>query len=142
MPWHKYVVWSDGKKIRSWWTITPQVEEFKTISLALAGPTGVSGGSAHTIPRLLLPDDVKGFILTELKNPRLIGEESFDSIVTHKIEGDWGYHTTLWIDTKTYLLRQIFETDDDHTVETTTTYHPNLDVKINPSEFQFEPPKN
>src|SRR5262249_47398083 len=54
--WDRYIVWAHGAEVRTWWDVRPGVEEAKSLGMALAGATGVSGGSAHTVPALLLPD--------------------------------------------------------------------------------------
>lgn len=52
--WNRYVVWANHEVIRSWWSMGNRTEEFESLSMAIAGPTGISGGTAHSIPSLLL----------------------------------------------------------------------------------------
>ena len=145
-PWQRHVVWADGDKIRSWWTITPQVEEFKSIESALAGPTGVSGGSATTIPRLLMPGMKYESGLKRLRDAKLLGEENVNDADCYKIEatplGEGGSRKTLWIDKQTFLVRKIFETSEfpDFSTKDTTTYKPRVNIDIPAKEFTFEPP--
>ena len=40
--------------------VKPGVRDHESLDFALIGATGVSVGSAHTIPRLLMPDTVNG----------------------------------------------------------------------------------
>jgi outer membrane lipoprotein-sorting protein len=145
-PWQRYVVWADGKKIRSWWTVTPQVKEFESIERALAGPTGVSGGSAATIPAVLIPGMKWGGGLKRLRDARLLGEEKVDDADCYKIEatplGERGSRKTLWIDKQTFLVRKIFGTTKlpSLSTEETTTYKPQVNIDIPAKEFTFEPP--
>jgi hypothetical protein len=46
------------------------VELEESLKLAVAGATGISGGSAHTIARLLLPE-IGGFSLSKLADVNL-----------------------------------------------------------------------
>jgi hypothetical protein len=64
--WHRYLVWTRGGEVRTWWDVRPGGECPKSLSLAVAGATGVSGGSAHTVPALLMADRVGGFRLPDL----------------------------------------------------------------------------
>lgn len=65
-PWQRYVVWRDGTAVRTRWDVTGREESPESLDLALAGATGVSAAAAHTIPALLLPNDVSGFRLPQL----------------------------------------------------------------------------
>src|SRR5437660_3207129 len=51
----RYIVWANGEAVQTWWDVSPGVEQQESLEMALAGATGVSGGSAHTIPALLMP---------------------------------------------------------------------------------------
>jgi hypothetical protein len=48
--WDRYIVWKQGVVIKSWWTLKPEGREFAELSLAIAGATGVSGGSSCGYP--------------------------------------------------------------------------------------------
>jgi hypothetical protein len=50
-----YVVWTEEDDAMSWWSVQPRVRRSESIQLALAGPTGISGGSAFAVPSLLMP---------------------------------------------------------------------------------------
>jgi hypothetical protein len=56
----RYVVWTERGRVRTAWTIAPGLDPCMNLGLALAGATGVSGGSAHTVPTLLMSDRVRG----------------------------------------------------------------------------------
>ncbi len=51
-----YVVWKHGEEVKSWWTIRPEVERHENLGSAIAGATGVSGGTAYTIPSVLMQE--------------------------------------------------------------------------------------
>lgn len=103
------VVWSDGAKTFSFYSFEPeQVKTKEDISLALAGATGISRGSAHTVPALLI-SDVGGFLLTELTKLSLKREEVFEGEECYVIEGHHphGEPWQLWISKKDSLLRKV-----------------------------------
>lgn len=83
------------------------------VSTAVAALTGVSGGSSHTISRLLMPTDVRGWSLEALEEPQVQGEEEIDGHVCHRIVGQYqrSNPTTIWLDAAQYLIRKIFDTD-------------------------------
>lgn len=151
----RYVVWSDGKKIRSWWSIRPMVQEFPSFDLALAGPTGISGGSATAITTLLIPGQNWGTWINTLGNPKLVAVEAIDGVPCLKIDGDYaGSPMTVWADAKSYLVRRTFlkmEVKPDElpgavagepfTTETTITIKPRLNEEIPAKRFEFDPKK-
>jgi hypothetical protein len=168
--WHRYIVWADGANVRTWWEIRPEVEQQPSLSLGLAGATGVSRGSAHTIPAMLMPDSIGGTRLTDLSDLKRLEDAQFGEFDCFRIQGkliidvqpaelerrrrqvmkgtgkDLGYAErgpeTLWIDKSAYLLRRI----DEHTqfdsfrTESTTVYDPLIDVPIADNQLQFDPP--
>jgi hypothetical protein len=141
-----YIVWTDGKSVRSWTHLNPGEEKHFLLSMALAGATGVSGGSAHTVPRLLLPMVVGGWALTEVWDPCCEGEETIDGRICLKVVTKYpsGSPLTIWLDKETHLVRRIFEAHDfkekGFSTEQTTDYAPEVHVSINPAELAFNPP--
>jgi outer membrane lipoprotein-sorting protein len=144
----KYVVWADGTKIRSWWSIKPTVEEFKSIGNSLAGPTGISGGSAATIPAMLIPGMNWKVPLKRLIDAKLLGEEQVGRASCFVIDATTAQfpdrRITIWIDEQTFLLLKLFETNEFETFRTekTTSYRPQLNVDIAKKAFAFEPPSD
>lgn len=165
-PWLRYVVWKSGTVVRSHWDVGPRDERLRSLSLALAGATGVSDGSAHTIPALLLPE-VGGRKLTSLVGARLLGQEEIDGVECHHLTvrerrmsarmeaqrkdemlretGRAWTHVTkepthLWIAVETLLVRRIEEREVFDTFATTsvTDYHAELDVLLGEEDLAFE----
>ncbi|HLX68487.1 MAG TPA: hypothetical protein VKV04_02565 [Verrucomicrobiae bacterium] len=149
-PWQRYIVWADGELVRTWWDIKRGVQEPASVALALAGATGVSGGSAHTIPDLLMPDRVGGRRLTELAELMSLGDETlgggdccrlsgrFPPIPIDPAEEEKRIQETialvgrrperaehsplrLWIDRSTLLIRRIEETKQFETFRSEET---------------------
>jgi outer membrane lipoprotein-sorting protein len=139
----RYIVWSDGKAVQTWWDVGARLQKPESLGLALAGATGVSGGSAHTIPALLLPDEVGGRRLTDIKELRRAEDGKLEKVECFRIEGKYaGVPTTLWIDKKSYVVRRIDEQEkfDNFRTEETTTYEPIIDEKITDEMLEFAPP--
>jgi len=57
---NRYIIWCKGHEVLTWWSIDPGTKREQSLALAVASATGVSSGSAHTIPALLLPNDISG----------------------------------------------------------------------------------
>ena len=51
-----YVVWMKDNEVKSWWTIGSKVNNHESLGNAISGATGVSGGTAYTIPSILLKE--------------------------------------------------------------------------------------
>jgi hypothetical protein len=85
--WKRYIVWANSELIRTWWHLHDGVEQEESLALALAGATGVSGGSAHTIPALLLPAQVDGRRLTDLVRLTSLGDDLIDGITCYRLQG-------------------------------------------------------
>ena len=103
------VIWSDGTKVFSFYSFEPErIETKEDVSFAVAGATGVSRGSAHTIPELLM-SEVGGFSVTELAKLSLKRKEMFEGEECYVVEG---YHPNgeawqLWISKNNFLLRKL-----------------------------------
>jgi outer membrane lipoprotein-sorting protein len=139
----RYIIWFNGKDVRTWWDVGRRLEKPESLSFAVAGATGVSGGSAKTIPTLLLPDMVLGRRLTDITDPKRVENANLGKIECFRVEGMFAdTPTTLWIDQKSYLVRQIDEktTFDDFRTEDTTSYDPSIDDKITDEMLAFDAP--
>ena len=140
----RYIVWRKGKEVQTWWDGKPGVEKPESLNLALAGATGVSGESAHTVPALLLPKEVEGRRLTDMTEAKRIDDAKLDKVDCFRIEGKFaGSPTMLWIDQKTFLVRRIDTQQkfDNFRTEETTTYDPVIDEEIPDKKLEFDPPK-
>lgn len=138
-----YIVWRKGNEIRTWWDIKPGTENPPSLDLAVAGATGVSDCSAHTIPALLLPDEISGRRLTDITEASRIEDAKLDETECFRVHGNFGDSpTTLWIEKKTYLLRRIDDETkfkDFQTVRT-TTYEPVVDGEVADNLLEYNPP--
>lgn len=136
-----FIVWRDESAIKSWWTIKPETRTFETLSQALAGATGVSGGSAINVPSMLMGDLQDTHRIQTLTKLILRGEDQLGDRMAYWIEGrDWRNGLlAIWIDKESFLLLKINEKNKlrDVVSESTTTYQPRINVKIEPAELGF-----
>jgi hypothetical protein len=86
---------------------TPSTE-LMSLRLAVAGATGVSSGSAHTIGRLLLPE-VQGTSMLDLLNPRFNADTEIDGKACYSITARHpkSSERELWIEKQSLLLRTL-----------------------------------
>ena len=107
----RHVIGSDGATAYSLvkeHKAAARVEIEESLSMAVAGATGISSGSAHTIGRLLLPE-VGGLSLMDLVAPTCKKERLFQGTACYCIgaKHPTGPTLELWIEKKTLLLRKL-----------------------------------
>jgi hypothetical protein len=163
--WDRCVIWRKNGVTRSWWTIDVPGEP-ESLSMALAGATGVSRGSAVRVPRLLLPEPGVHERALRLEADQVVAGRPCKMLV----EGREPYEETWAIDAQTWLLlrvtqRMVFDKShheralkaleseargihipppprmEDFETETTTTYEPVFDADIATDVFEFQPPR-
>jgi outer membrane lipoprotein-sorting protein len=154
----RYIVWTDGDQVHSWWDAKPGLRDAGTLRDGLTVAAAVSGGSSVRIPSLLLPQEVgEG-------GPMVVAAERISDATDRdvpciRIQGKsqrtpytftQGTQTltvederiTLWIDRAKLLLRKVEDkkTFSTYTSESVTTYTPEIDVDIPPDQLTFNPP--
>jgi outer membrane lipoprotein-sorting protein len=136
-PEKPYIVWAKGDEVRTWWYVRPGVQTPSSLGLGIAGATGVSGGSAHTIPNLLLPDQIGGRSMASLTDLTRLSDDTVDDTPCFKLQGKFADRpTTLWLEKGTYLILRIAE--DTKLTRTTTVYRPEVDKEIPAEELEFK----
>jgi hypothetical protein len=166
--WHRYIVCARGEEVSTWWDIRPGVRRPESLSLALAGATGVSGGSAHIVPSLLMPDRVGGVRMTGLRELTRLGNARLGQIECYRVRGRFVIDpeeaercrreiqerfgrtlpavdrspVTLWVEKETFLLRRIEEQtrSEELRTDTVTTYDPRAEGPVTEQQLQFDPP--
>jgi outer membrane lipoprotein-sorting protein len=141
----RYIVWQNRDDVRTWWDLNQRSEREESLGMALAGATGVSGGSAHTIPSLLLPNEIGGRKLTDIEAAKLGENKPLGDHVCLTIEAVYaGNPITIWIDEQTFLVRRIDSTTafDDFTTTETTIYDPVVNVDIDPKRLEYNAPRS
>jgi hypothetical protein len=84
-PEKPYIVWAKGDEVRTWWYVKPDVQNPSSLGLGIAGATGVSGGSAHTIPDQLLPDQIGGRSVVSLTDLTRLSDDAVDDTPCFKL---------------------------------------------------------
>lgn len=144
---HHFIVWSQGKDTQTYWDMPKPNIQTTTLSRGVARGTGATNGSAHTVPSLLLPDQLTGSRkLTDLIDVTRGKNEILDGTDCIRIKGLYGENElTLWLDKTTLLVRRIYTEADRSRVgfrtQTTTTYNPMLNGTIPDELLQFDPPE-
>jgi outer membrane lipoprotein-sorting protein len=143
---NRYIVWRHGGSVKTWWDVRPGVEDRSSLDLALAGATGVSGGSAHTIPALLMPEQVSGWRLTDLNEATRIEDADLNTVSCFRIEGNVRNRAkpcVLWIEKSEFRVIRIDRERDfgDFRTETTTTYHSVFNGRVSDDMLAFDPPE-
>src|SRR5262249_37489466 len=128
------IVWRHRRSVRSWCRFMTRKEPGpRSLGMALAGATGVSSVSAHTIPALLLPDQVGGRRLTDATGVERVKDGVQTSLPCFRLRGSYaGDPMMLWIDRQTFLVRKI-EVWTDHggfQTDRVTIYDPAMDAEV------------
>jgi hypothetical protein len=169
--WNRYIVWANGSELRTWWDVRPGAERPASLELALAAAAGVAGGSAHTVPALLMPGGLGGQRLTELAELASLGDEPLGESTCYRLSGRFPSElvgpaererryqellakagrmerserspTTVWIDRGTLLIRRVEWATQFETfrTETVTDYNPGIGVLLSDDELRFGAPE-
>jgi len=142
----RMIVCLDETGIHSWWGLSGTIETHPNLMMALGKATGVSGGTAQTVPALLMPFLVAmgANIVTTAENLTRIEDAEQDGAKCFRIQSKVDYREpeTYWIDRQSFLLRRIdgtMKVQDFSTVDT-TIYQPEINVEITPEQLAFNPP--
>lgn len=141
---NRYIVWRERNDVQTWWHVSQAIEKCDSLGTALAGATGVSGGSAHTAPALLMPNEIGGGRLTELTRAKRIEDDKLGEAECFRIEGRYADSPmTLWLDKSSFFARRIDSQHefDDFRTEKITTYEPVIDEEIPGKLLEFNPPE-
>lgn len=127
-----YIVHSSHGDTRTWWYINPGVEEEESLGMAIAGATGVSSGSAHTVAVLLMEETIGGNSMSDMKSLTRLPDAGYEGSLCYRVTGETrgGANPTLWIDKNTFLLRRIDWSREfaEFRTNTITTYAPEVNV--------------
>ena len=152
---YRYIIWSDGKVVQTWWDVRPGIEKPDSLAMALESATGVSSGAARRMPGLLISDPLgAGWEIKRLRDLKRLDDAKLDTVDCFRVQGETGTRTqtpvtftrgpvTLWIEKSTFLVRRIDEQGkfDTFRTEQTTTYDPVFDGEITDKMLEFDPPK-
>ncbi len=151
----RYVVWKNGKEVKSWWTIEPTVKVRESLGDAISGATGVSGGTAYNIPSVLMKEAAwKGCTWTSPAGTYRIRDSTeggtacfriqrLTSTSAEKVDDTQMPATkgkkTYWITKDGFLLVRIDEETNFEKFSTreTVKYSPKINAPIPNSAFVF-----
>ena len=141
----KFIAYQNGQDIKAHWDLDEGVSQITSIGEALAAAAGISGGSARTVPTMLLPEEshFRNAILF-FSSPKRATDEVIAGIDCYRIEDPNDYRgLTLWIDKEEFLLRKMYKYQNhkDSRAETTTTYQPILNGEITDKMLEFSLPR-
>ena len=125
----------------AWYGDSREHEKGETIGMAKAGFTGISLGSAHTVPRMLFPIEISGLSFGDMTDMKYEDKATVKGVECDVVfSKKWG--TRAWIDSKTHLLRRVFEKSDfeGYTFSDTTDYDPRVNIDIKDELMVFDPP--
>ena len=114
-----------------------------SLDKAIGAATGVSGGSAITVPAMLLPNEIKWRRAIRFSKPKRIDDGFFNKVSCFKIQDQiFGHHAVFWIDKETFLLLKIYREKEfkDFQTQETTTYQPIKNGKVTDLMLEFNPP--
>ena len=147
-PANRYLVWSDGRQVKTWWTMHSMVDIRPSLEEALSAATGVSGNLSHYIPGLLLSDSVSiGWSIGQMTQLRYTGKAKLNERECYQISGlsQSGIRMLLWIDQKTYWLLGIDKGEsvlpNGVRVLTTMRFEPVLNQPIAGQDFTVSVPR-
>jgi len=141
--WNRYVVWTDGRAVKQWWSSEPGIKTPRDLSTALRETAGVSRGSSLAVSNLLLPSLWKGDSVADLAQVVLLGRQRLGPADTFKLEGTTarsGHRITFWVDPQTFLVeRTSIDYAGDFPITETTIFHPVVNRPVDPEALQFKP---
>lgn len=102
-----YRIWSNGTDAFTYWE-PDRYEKEESLSLAVAGATGVSSITVNTVSDLLLPDELGPSALKKLTRVSLLGEDVFEGVHCYRIKATEDNESIeLWIGKNDLLLRKL-----------------------------------
>jgi outer membrane lipoprotein-sorting protein len=139
----RFIIYRKGKDLQTYWNIKNDLKP-ESLDRAVASATGVSGGSAITVPAMLLPNEITWRRAIRFRKPKRIDDDLIDKVDCYRIH-DLVFNiipTTIWIDKKTFLLRKIYREQefDDFRTQETTIYNPILNGNVADNLLEFNPP--
>lgn len=139
--WNRYVIWKGGDSIKTFWTIKPDMETPQNLDFALGEAAGVSDLSSVIIPGLLIPEIKFGKLINSLADLKQLGEENINNKTAYKIEGLDSRQNPInvWIDKDSSLILKVFRKNhfDKFDTESTITYQPEINVKVERKKLAF-----
>jgi outer membrane lipoprotein-sorting protein len=138
-----YIVWRQGQEVQMLTDLHTGIEKVESLDIAVARAAGISGGSSHRIPSLLLPE-LGGRRLTDITGARRVDDAEIGEADCFRIEGKYADSpVTLWIDKAAFLVRKVEMHNDLGRIRTeeTTAYDPAVDGEVTAGMLALQPPQ-
>jgi outer membrane lipoprotein-sorting protein len=101
------LIWFNGKDAFTYWE-PDRFEKDESLSLAVAGATGISSRTVNTVSDLLMPDELGGSTLKRLTKVSLLGEDVVEGVRCYRIKAiEAEDPVELWVGKNDFLLRKI-----------------------------------
>lgn len=111
--WDQFAVWIDAGQPRTFWSVRPERDDPPTLGRALAGATGISGGSAFRVPHLLMPELTNRVAEPAQMSPAAkiieVPEAALQNCVVVEVPRRSISIEQFWIDRSTFLIRRVVE---------------------------------
>jgi hypothetical protein len=138
-----FIIHREGESVQAYWTLQDDLK-FESLDRAVAAATGVSNGSAVTVPAMLLPEEITWRRGLRFNQPQRIDDQNFEGADCFRLQ-DLILSTipaTFWIDKKTMLLKKIYREQQFENFRTreTTVYRPILDAEMSTRSLDFNAP--
>jgi outer membrane lipoprotein-sorting protein len=138
-----YMVWFNGKEAFTYWE-PDRYEKEKSLSLAVAGATGVSSMTVNTVSSMLLRDELGNSTLKRLTEVSLAGEELFEGVPCYRIKAtESDERIELWVGKNDFLLRKLRrekKQGDVLSINEETRRKIQVDQSIPEIVFNYKPP--
>jgi hypothetical protein len=160
----RLAIWQKTPPAQRYWTVSGQTESVD-LAKAIAGATGISSGSALTVPQLLMPVLIDAWALSDLAGATRTGTESIEGVDCLRLAGQRQESpVSLWLGAQDLLVRRIRQKShfgeaerdallcglpDDmqamarelstlpaFDIDVETVYFPELDRPVSPAEFE------
>lgn len=137
-PQSRYVIWMASGRTHLWSEPPGRQQEEDSLGLAIAAATGVSGGAAHTVSALLLPEVIDGWRVSELLEPRFDPSAiPVPGCLCIMGEG-WAGRVRAHIDSTSFALRRLETVNRAASGSATTVadYEPKFDAPVLPNALE------
>jgi len=137
------MIWSNGKEAFSYWEPDNYKKE-KSLSMAVAGATGISSRTVNTIYDLVIQEEFNSSPLMHMVNVSLVGEDEFEGVRCYRIKGTHGDEPLeLWVGKTDFLLRKLrreSKMDDTLWIYEETRRRIQVNQRIEEVVFNYKPP--
>jgi hypothetical protein len=105
----RLAIWQKEPPARRYWTVHGRIET-TTLASAIASATGISSGSALSVPNLLMPSLIGAVSLADIDDVRRTSLEPLQGVECVRLDGrHLGTSVVLWIGADDLLIRMIHQ---------------------------------